>query len=103
MNRRLIAPLIAFASLSISPALAQPTHALAMHGAPKYGLDFKHFDYVNPNAPKGGDVVQWAFGEFDSLNPFILKGRPAGFSRSSYNSARFSPCTSSIAGRSGIP
>ena len=77
MNRRLIAPLIAFALLSISPALAQPTHALAMHGAPKYGLDFKHFDYVNPNAPKGGAVKLAAEGSFDSFNGFIIKGEAA--------------------------
>ena len=31
-----------------------PAHALAMHGTPKYPADFKHFDYVNPDAPKGG-------------------------------------------------
>ncbi len=32
----------------------KPRHAIAMHGTPKYGPDFKHFDYVNPEAPKGG-------------------------------------------------
>ncbi|HTO80750.1 MAG TPA: hypothetical protein VMQ73_00890, partial [Methylomirabilota bacterium] len=32
----------------------KPVHALAMHGDPKYPADFKHFDYVNPDAPKGG-------------------------------------------------
>ncbi len=49
-------------------------HALAMHGAPKYGPDFTHFDYVNPHAPKGGTVTQAAIGTFDSLNPFIIRG-----------------------------
>jgi microcin C transport system substrate-binding protein len=42
-----------------------------------YGPGFKHFDYVNPNAPKGGTVVLAGFGSFDSLNPFILKGQSA--------------------------
>ena len=52
-------------------------HAIAMHGQPKYAPGFKHFDYVNPNAPKGGTVVFAGFGSYDSLNPFILKGRSA--------------------------
>ena len=49
-------------------------HALAMHGAPKYGPEFTHFDYVNPHAPKGGTVKQAVIGTFDSLNPFIIRG-----------------------------
>lgn len=53
------------------------SHALALHGDVKYGPDFKHFDYVNPNAPKGGTVRLATTGTFDSLNPFILKGVPA--------------------------
>jgi len=52
-------------------------HGMAMHGAPKYPADFKHFEYVNPAAPKGGAMYQGAAGAtFDSLNPFILKGSP---------------------------
>lgn len=58
-------------------SLPAPVHAIAMHGGPKYAPDFKHFDYVNPNAPKGGDVRVHAIGTFDSLNSFILKGIPA--------------------------
>ncbi|MCZ6632151.1 MAG: extracellular solute-binding protein [bacterium] len=49
-------------------------HAIAMHGDVKYGPDFKHFEYVNPNAPKGGRVKMAALGTFDSLNGNILKG-----------------------------
>ena len=55
-----------------------PAHALAMHGKPKFGPDFTHFDYANPDAPKGGSRVSDATGTFDSLNPFILQGTPAG-------------------------
>jgi microcin C transport system substrate-binding protein len=51
-------------------------HALAMHGQPKYGSDFAHFDYVNPQAPKGGTIRLADAGTFDSFNPFILKGNP---------------------------
>ena len=50
------------------------THALAMHGTPKYGADFRHFAYVNPDAPKGGTIRLAAQGTFDSFNPFIPKG-----------------------------
>lgn len=55
----------------------QVTHALAMHGEPKYPSGFKHFDYVNPKAPKGGKLKLGAQGTFDSFNPFIAKGTPA--------------------------
>ncbi|MBP2295178.1 extracellular solute-binding protein [Azospirillum rugosum] len=54
------------------------SHAVTAHGTPKYGPDFKHFDYVNPDAPKGGEVKLATYGSFDSLNPFILRGSPAG-------------------------
>src|SRR4029077_2781151 len=57
------------------PATGQ--HAVSLVGEPQYGPDFKHFDWVNPNAPKGGRVRQWALGSFDSLNPFPVKGSVA--------------------------
>ncbi len=53
------------------------SHAFALHGDVKYGPDFRNFDYVNPDAQKGGTVRLGAVGTFDSLNPFILKGVPA--------------------------
>ncbi|MEJ2140784.1 MAG: extracellular solute-binding protein [Gammaproteobacteria bacterium] len=43
----------------------------------KYQPGFTHFDYVNPRAPKGGKIILAGFGNFDSFNPFILKGVPA--------------------------
>jgi microcin C transport system substrate-binding protein len=48
-----------------------------MYGDLKYGPAFRHFDYVNPRAPKGGEVRLAATGTFDTLNPFVLKGVPA--------------------------
>jgi microcin C transport system substrate-binding protein len=51
-------------------------HGLGMGYEPKYKAGFQHFDYVNPNAPKGGKLVLSASGSFDKLNPFTLKGRP---------------------------
>ncbi|CDF96649.1 MULTISPECIES: extracellular solute-binding protein [unclassified Pseudomonas] len=59
-------------------ACAAPQHAVTLYNEPpKYPADFKHFDYVNPDAPKGGIFRQGGFGGFDSLNPFISKGVPA--------------------------
>lgn len=52
----------------------KPVQALAMHGAPKYAPGFDHFDYTNPDAPKGGEIHFAGSGTFDSLNPFIMKG-----------------------------
>lgn len=53
------------------------SHGIAMHGDLKYAQDFTHFDYVNPQAPKGGTVIQSTIGTFDSFNGFIVKGNPA--------------------------
>lgn len=56
-------------------AQAAPKHALTLYDEPpKYPANFQHFDYVNPDAPKGGTLRQTGFGGFDSLNPFINKG-----------------------------
>jgi len=54
--------------------LVHRSHAIAMHGEPKYGPDFTHFDYVNPDAPKGGTLRLAERGTFDSFNRFIPKG-----------------------------
>ncbi len=59
------------------PLADQPNykgHAISMYGDLKYGPDFKHFDYANPNALKGGTVKMSASGTYDCLNQFILKG-----------------------------
>ena len=50
--------------------------SIAMHGEAKYSTDFRYFDYVNPDAPKGGMMRQGARGTFDSFNPWIDKGTP---------------------------
>ncbi|MFA5592523.1 MAG: extracellular solute-binding protein [Micavibrio sp.] len=63
-----------------APAGAQtatPKPAVSMHGDVKYAPGFTHFDYVNPDAPKGGALKLHAIGTFDSLNPFVTKGTPA--------------------------
>src|SRR4051812_7943384 len=51
-------------------------HAFALHGEPKYPAGFSHFDYVNPDAPKRGQLNMSSMGSFDKLNPYTLKGIP---------------------------
>lgn len=51
-------------------------HGLSLHGDVKYQPGFAHFEYANPDAPKGGEVKLAAMGGFDNLHPFILKGIP---------------------------
>ena len=56
-------------------ALAEPRHGIAMLGEPKYAAGFPHYDYADPAARKGGTLRQASFGGYDSLNPFIVKGK----------------------------
>jgi peptide/nickel transport system substrate-binding protein len=55
-------------------AMAGESYAIAMHGAPALPADFAHMPYANPDAPKGGRLVQAVAGTFDSLNPLIVRG-----------------------------
>lgn len=64
---------ILFANLSQAEPV--PQHGLSTFGDLKYKADFTHFDYVNPNAPKGGAIKLRDIDSFDSLNPFLLKGK----------------------------
>ena len=51
-----------------------------------YPADFKHWSYVNPDAPKGGEISQWAQGTFDSFNTSTRKGTPAALVSIGYES-----------------
>lgn len=63
---------------SITMATAdEKRHALTLIDPPKFGTDFKHFDWVNPDAPKGGRIRMYREGTFDNLNPFTIKGATA--------------------------
>ncbi|AQZ95486.1 extracellular solute-binding protein [Halopseudomonas phragmitis] len=68
-----------FLMLALAPlASAAGSHALTLYGEPpKYPADFSHFEYVNPEAPKGGTLRLSGFGSFDSLNGFISRGNSA--------------------------
>lgn len=58
------------------------SHGFSTFGELKYPSTFTHFEYVNPNAPKGGELKTAGLGTFDNLNPFIIKGTPVvGISR----------------------
>lgn len=81
--RPFVAGLVLFATLSIGTFqiahAAEPEwrNAISLSGEPKYGADFKHYDYVNLDAPKGGTLNQTSEGSFDSLNPYVVQGTPA--------------------------
>jgi len=66
---------------------AQPVHGMAMHGAPRYPEGFSHFDYVNPEAPKGGALKMAVVANgFDTFNPFVIRGvAAAGISNYLYD------------------
>ncbi|MBI1494331.1 extracellular solute-binding protein [Halocynthiibacter styelae] len=75
----------AFATLAMA-ALALPAKSedvITSHGISTFGnlalpADYTHLPYVNPEAPKGGEISIWGFGSFDSMNPYSTKGRAGG-------------------------
>jgi microcin C transport system substrate-binding protein len=72
---RPILRIVTLLALTSSVAQAAGQHAITLYGEPpKYPANFQHFDYVNPQAPKGGTFRQSGLGSYDSLNPFISKG-----------------------------
>ncbi|MGL4635015.1 MAG: extracellular solute-binding protein [Beijerinckiaceae bacterium] len=89
-RRSVLAGAAVTATASILPAYAstdweKARHGISTFGDLKYAADFKHFDYVNPAAPKGGTLSlqissvggNQSFNTFNSLNIFILKGEGA--------------------------
>src|SRR5579884_353903 len=68
---------LALVLAAAAAAAAAGSYGLSLFGELKYPRDFKHFDYVNPDAPKGGTMKFSAIGTFDTLNPYIIKGVPA--------------------------
>ncbi len=70
---------LALGLLAVLPAAAETgaRHGVSVFGELKYGAEFRHFDYADPNAPKGGLLKLRWIGTFDNIQPFILKGRGA--------------------------
>jgi microcin C transport system substrate-binding protein len=82
------AMILALATFSIA-ARAETTikaHGISTFGELAYPADFKHLAYVNPDAPKGGEISEWTSGGFDSMNPYSIKGRSAALSSAAYES-----------------
>ena len=81
MKKAALFTLLSIVLFSISAAgigaRAEPVHGISMQGDLALAADFKHYPYANPDAPKGGVYKRAITGGFDSLHPFILKGRPA--------------------------
>jgi peptide/nickel transport system substrate-binding protein len=77
IGRGLTMVLLGTAALAVTTALAEPTHGIAMHGAPQLPPGFSAFPYVRPDAPKGGRITLGMLGSFDSLNPLIVRGSAA--------------------------
>jgi microcin C transport system substrate-binding protein len=59
-------------------------HGISTFGELNYPADFKHLAYVNPDAPKGGEISEWTSGGFDSMNPYSIKGRAAALSSAAF-------------------
>ncbi len=67
--------LLVFLGLSFAQEVTK-AHAISLGGDVKYPADFTHFEYVNPEAPKGGEIILGAIGNYDSFNGFIAEGAP---------------------------
>ncbi|OLU35485.1 extracellular solute-binding protein [Pseudomonas sp. PA27(2017)] len=74
MRRPLLSLFFGLATSSPALATLSESHGYAQFGALKYPASFTHFDWVNPEAPKGGTLRIMAAGSFDTLNPYTLKG-----------------------------
>ncbi|WP_413111446.1 extracellular solute-binding protein [Thaumasiovibrio sp. DFM-14] len=86
----LMAPFISYAADSAAPIIEKPdhtviSHALSMHTEPKYHADFDHFNYVNPEAPKGGTIKLATIGTFDNFNRYASRGVAASRSGELYD------------------
>jgi microcin C transport system substrate-binding protein len=78
--------ILAVFSVAARAETAITAHGISTFGDLKYPADFAHLDYVNPDAPKGGEISQWAPGGFDSMNPYSVKGRAGALSSDMYES-----------------
>ena len=90
--RRGLAAMAVLAVVAVAPvARAQDqkvivAHGISTFGTLKYPADFKHLDYVNPDAPKGGEIAEWAQGTFDSVNRYAIKGNATAYGALPYES-----------------
>jgi microcin C transport system substrate-binding protein len=79
LKTRSFALAVVLSLATLGAAKAVVTFGMSLYGEFKYQPDFSHFDYADPNAPKGGTMKLATIGTFDTLNPFVIKGvRAAG-------------------------
>lgn len=78
--------LLALLTLTAQAQTIKESYAFAVIGEPKYAINFSHYDYANPAAPKGGAVTLSALGAFDNFNRFALRGNAAERTDSLYDS-----------------
>ncbi len=76
MIARVMLLLVALVSAGAQAQEIKESYAFAVLGEPKYAFNFDHFDYVNPAAPKGGQMTLSAIGTFDNFNRYSLRGNP---------------------------
>ncbi|ONF90264.1 ABC transporter substrate-binding protein [Salmonella enterica subsp. enterica serovar Typhimurium] len=76
MIARVMLLLVALVSAGAQAQEIKESYAFAVLGEPKYAFNFEHFDYVNPAAPKGGQMTLSAIGTFDNFNRYSLRGNP---------------------------
>src|SRR5215469_4352524 len=76
-NIKAAALALVFLAGAIGAAHAVVSYGMSLYGDFKYQPGFDHFDYVNPDAPKGGTMRLSTIGTYDTLNPFVVKGVPA--------------------------
>ncbi|POZ16064.1 ABC transporter substrate-binding protein [Lelliottia aquatilis] len=85
MTMRFVLLLMAFISVTCQAQNIKENYAFAVLGEPKYEANFTHFDYVNPAAPKGGNITLSSLGTFDNFNRFALRGVAAERTDSLYD------------------
>ncbi|MBL5883115.1 extracellular solute-binding protein [Lelliottia aquatilis] len=85
MTMRFVLLLMAFISVTCQAQNIKESYAFAVLGEPKYEANFTHFDYVNPAAPKGGNITLSSLGTFDNFNRFALRGVAAERTDSLYD------------------
>ncbi|HXO02366.1 MAG TPA: ABC transporter substrate-binding protein, partial [Stellaceae bacterium] len=72
-NIKAAAIAVLFLVAAVGAAKAVVTYGMSLYGDFKYQPGFSHFDYANPDAPKGGTMRMSSIGTFDTLNPFVIK------------------------------
>lgn len=86
LKRVIAAVLLCTAHFGVQAETIENSTRFALLGEPKYAENFSHFDYVNPDAPKGGSITLSALGTFDNFNRFALRGVAAARTERLYDS-----------------